>query len=47
MIKDLVSVVVPAYNVKDYIEECVVSLLYQSYEKVEIILIDYVYTDGT
>ena len=47
MIKDLVSVVVPAYNVKDYIEECVVSLLYQSYEKVEIILIDDGSTDGT
>lgn len=37
---DLVSVIVPAYNVEDYIDRCIKSILSQSYENMEIIIID-------
>lgn len=37
---DLVSVIVPIYKVEDYIHRCVDSILKQSYEKLEVILVD-------
>lgn len=36
----LISVVVPVYNVEAYLEECVRSLLRQTYNRLEIILVD-------
>lgn len=36
----LVSIIVPAYNVAPYIEECVQSLLEQSYKNIEIIIVN-------
>lgn len=36
----LVSVIVPAYHVADYIEKCVRSILGQTYRHIEIILVD-------
>ncbi len=36
----LVSVVVPIYNVENYLKRCVDSILEQSYNKIEIILVD-------
>ncbi len=36
----LISFIVPVYNAEDYIEECVQSLLRQTYEKIEILLIN-------
>ena len=36
----LVSIVVPVYNVENYLEECVESLRNQSYKELEIILVD-------
>jgi len=38
--KDLISVIVPVYNVAAYLPQCVESILQQDYEKLEIILID-------
>ncbi len=38
--KDLISVIVPVYNVEEYIEECVSSILAQTYKNIEVILID-------
>lgn len=35
-----ISVVIPVYNVKDYLERCVRSLLNQKYDDYEIILVD-------
>jgi len=43
----LISVIVPVYNVKDYLDECVRSLLAQSYRELEIILVDDGSTDGS
>lgn len=39
-IEPLVSVIVPVYNVKDYIERCVKSIIMQTYKNLEIILVD-------
>ncbi|SEK45596.1 Glycosyltransferase involved in cell wall bisynthesis [Pseudobutyrivibrio ruminis] len=36
----LVSIIVPVYNVEQYLEQCVESLINQSYKKIEIILVD-------
>ena len=44
---DLISVVVPVYNVKDYLERCLNSLINQTYKNLEIILIDDGSTDGS
>ena len=36
----LISVVVPVYNVEQYLEKCINSILHQTYEHLEIILVD-------
>lgn len=38
--KDLISVIVPVYNVEKYIYQCVDSILNQTYENLEIILVN-------
>jgi glycosyltransferase involved in cell wall biosynthesis len=43
----LVSVLLPTYNVEDYIDECVESLVNQTHVKLEIIIIDDASSDGT
>lgn len=43
----LVSVIIPCYNVAPYIERAVNSILNQSYDNLEICLIDDASTDGT
>ncbi len=42
-----ISVIVPVYNVKDYIEDCVKSLVNQSFKDYEILLINDGSTDGS
>lgn len=37
---DLITVVVPVYNVEDYLNECIESILNQEYENFELILVD-------
>lgn len=43
----LVSIIVPVYQVKEYIGECVESLLAQTYTNLEILLVDDGSTDGS
>ena len=44
---DLVSVIVPVYNVAQYLDRCLNSLVQQSYQNLEILLIDDGSTDGS
>lgn len=43
----LISVVLPTYNVKEYITQCVHSLVHQTYRELEILIVDDGSTDGT
>ena len=43
----LISVIVPVYNVEAYLEKCVNSILHQTYENIEVILIDDGSTDNS
>lgn len=45
--KDLVSIVVPVYNVKAYIQNTIESVLNQTYTNWELILVENASTDGT
>ena len=47
MKEDLISVIVPIYNIEDYVETCVNSILKQTYKNIEILLIDDGSTDGS
>lgn len=44
---DLISVIVPIYNAEDYLEQCLISILEQSYDRLEVILIDDGSTDSS
>ncbi len=37
---DLVSVIVPVYNIEDYLDTCLNSIIHQTYRNLEIILVD-------
>lgn len=43
----MVSVIVPVYNVKDYLGECVDSIIGQTYSDIEMVLVDDGSTDGS
>ena len=45
--KPLISIIVPVYNVELYIERCLDSLIGQTYENIEILLINDSSTDGS
>lgn len=47
MSENLVSIIVPVYNVKDYLEQCFWSIANQSHSQIEIILVDDGSTDGS
>lgn len=43
----LISIVLPTYNVKNYIRQCVDSLIQQTYQEIEILIVNDGSTDGT
>lgn len=43
----LISIIVPVYNTAEYIEECIQSILSQSYNEIELILVNDGSTDGS
>ena len=43
----MISVIVPVYNTKKYVKRCVESILSQTYNKFELILVDDGSTDGS
>jgi glycosyltransferase involved in cell wall biosynthesis len=47
MIKPKVSIIIPAFNASDFIDEAVYSVLNQTYQNIEIIIIDDNSTDDT
>ena len=47
MIDDLISVIIPAYNHEKYIEECIRSIMAQTYQNIELLIIDDGSADGT
>ena len=44
---ELISIIVPVYNVKPYLYRCVDSIIKQTYKNIEILLIDDGSTDGS
>ena len=45
--KEQISIVVPVYNVEQYLEKCVNSIINQTYKNLEIILVDDGATDSS
>lgn len=40
MVDDLISIVVPVYNVENFLEKCLESMINQTYKNIQIILVD-------
>ncbi|WP_026528953.1 glycosyltransferase family 2 protein [Butyrivibrio sp. VCD2006] len=47
MPEKLVSVIIPVYNIRDYISNCIESVIDQTYKDIEIILVDDGASDGS
>ena len=47
MADTMISVIIPVYNVEQYLPQCVESILAQTYQRLEIILVDDGSTDGS
>lgn len=45
--KELISVIVPVYNVREYLRECIESIINQTYANLEVLLVDDGSTDGS
>ncbi|WP_408072102.1 glycosyltransferase family 2 protein [Butyrivibrio sp. JL13D10] len=47
MAEKIVSVIIPVYNIREYVGDCIKSALNQTYKDIEIILVDDGATDGS
>lgn len=47
MSKALISVIIPVYNTRKYLQRCIDSIIGQTYKNLQIILIDDGSTDGS
>ena len=47
MKEELISCIVPVYNVEEYLNQCIESIVTQTYKNIEIILIDDGSTDAS
>ena len=47
MLNELISIIIPVYNVEKYLGECLTSAVSQSYEDIEIVIINDGSTDGS
>ena len=47
VVKDLVSIIIPVFNVEKYVPICIESVINQTYKNIEILLIDDGSTDGS
>ena len=47
MNNDLISIIIPIYNIMDCLEKCVDSCINQTYQNIEIIMVDDGSSDGT
>ena len=44
---NLISIIIPVYNVKEYVTRCIDSVLKQTYSNLEVLIIDDGSTDGS
>lgn len=44
---ETVTIIIPVYNVKEYLDRCIVSVINQSYKQLQILIIDDGSTDGS
>lgn len=46
-IEPLISIIVPVYNVENYLDKCITSIISQTYKNIEVLLVDDGSTDGS